>query len=168
MQNTSSELLKGREKEKLEPVWKLERLNLEAIDLRRRQHVVVRMMGWRQCWLQVDCGKCFVKCKKKQERGKRSKRNETKKPIKNPKTREKGCTSREKVDKAATASSTGTVIFLLLLLLAVPAPLHFLPPLEWVLGRLERFCPKFATVLCNSWDPTQNIHCTLRGRFTRS
>jgi hypothetical protein len=33
---------------------------------------------------------------------------------------------------------------------------------------LERFCPKFATVLCNSWDPTQNIHCTLRGRFTRS
>jgi hypothetical protein len=72
-----------------------------------------------------------VKCKKKQERGKRSKRKETKKPIKNPKTREKGCTSREKVDRAATASSTGTVIFLLLLLLlAVPAPLHFLPPLE--------------------------------------
>jgi hypothetical protein len=33
---------------------------------------------------------------------------------------------------------------------------------------LERFCPKFATVLCNSWDPTQNIHCTLRGRLTRS
>jgi hypothetical protein len=33
---------------------------------------------------------------------------------------------------------------------------------------LERFCPKFATVLCNPWDPTQNIHCTLRDRFTRS
>jgi len=67
--------------------------------------------------------------RKSKREAKEAKEKKQKKPIENPKTREKGCTSREKVDRAATASSTGTVIFLLLLL-AVPAPLHFLPPLE--------------------------------------